>query len=64
MSNREIAEGKGTDAFPKKAKGGKSHGGGHAPDLSIAALADGQLQPAVGNLLPDPDGRHSWPAHR
>lgn len=54
---REIAEAELPDALPEQTEGGMADRGRHPPDLAVAALREGQLDPDIADRFPKTDGR-------
>src|SRR3546814_6492692 len=49
------------DRDPHQAQGRQPDGRGHASDLAVAALVDGQFQPGIGHALVEPYRRIARP---
>ena len=51
VEQSQIRKGEVADARSKQAQGGVADGGGHAPNLAVFALVEGEGEPAVGNVF-------------
>lgn len=60
LARCESVEGPWPNRPPDEAQRGKPDGSRHASDLSVLALADGELHPAGGDVLSLSDGWVSW----